>query len=262
MTKTSNGLLLEDGGAQIVSLLGSGSSSTGTAAPQTKGASQVVVLQSAAVATGNGTVIDLSGMGAMSLIISGTFVGTITFEAQDPAGGFATIMLQQLASTTLSSTATTTGVWRGPIGGLSGFRARISAFTSGSITVTAFAENTTYDTGVQNVNEYSAYSKDIDSMAVYSKEYTVTKVTADAVISAVPAVLCGYYVESSTAALVSFYDNASAASGDTFLAKSKAVTTNDFIVLENPVNMTNGIYFDLVSGTGTLMILSRIKLAQ
>lgn len=239
----------------------SASGGTGTTATESKGAFQTVTLQSAATATGNGTTINTSGMGAMNIAVTGTFVGTVTFEYQDAVGGWNAVMLQASGSATLSSTATSASVWRAFVGGFSGFRARISAYTSGSITVTAFAENTANTPSVQNGSLYTSLDEDIDSITVYDKEYTYTSVTADAVISAVPVGFCGYYVAASASGVVSFYDNASAASGTAVGALSQAVTANQLLLLETPIAMANGIYFDLVSGTATVLALTRKKVA-
>lgn len=108
----------------------------------------------------------------------------------------------------------------------------------------------------------TALDEDIDSITAYDKGYTYTRLTADGVVSAAPIGLCGYYVEASTTGVISLYDNASAASGNAMLALSKAVVANDLVLLEKPILMTNGVYFDLVSGTATVSILTRKTTAQ
>lgn len=115
--------------------------------------------------------------------------------------------------------------------------------------------------GNQKTSSATAFDEDIDSFTAYSKEYTYTKLSADGVVSAVPVGFCGYYISTSTTGIISFYDNASAASGDTLLATSKAVVTNDLVMLENPISMVNGLYFDLVSGSATVFIFTRKKVA-
>lgn len=103
----------------------------------------------------------------------------------------------------------------------------------------------------------TALDEDIDSATVYDKSYTYTRLSADGAVSAVPVGLAGYYVEASSTGVISLYDNASAASGNAMLALSKAVTANELVVLDKPIAMTNGVYFDLVSGTATVSILTR-----
>lgn len=154
-----------------------GSGGSGTSASQSLGAYQTVTLQNAASATGNGTSINLSGMGTMNVAITGTFVGTITFEAQDASGSWSSVMLQAMGTTTLTSSTSTTGVWRAPIGGYSAFRARISAYTSGAITVTAFAENTAYTPAVQNVGFYEKLDATNDAIRSYPHGGAVTVIS-------------------------------------------------------------------------------------
>lgn len=108
----------------------------------------------------------------------------------------------------------------------------------------------------------TSLDEDIDSISVYGESYDSVKVSASGIVSATPISLVGYYVEASAAGNISLYNNASAASGDTMLAKAKAVTTGDVIVLENPVKMSNGIYFSLVSGTATVFVFTRKTTAQ
>lgn len=103
----------------------------------------------------------------------------------------------------------------------------------------------------------TALDEDIDSIASYDKGYTYTRLTADGVVSASAVGLCGYYVEASSSGVISFYDNASAASGSAMMALSKAVITNDLVILPKPISLVNGLYFDLVSGTATVSILTR-----
>jgi hypothetical protein len=109
---------------------------------------------------------------------------------------------------------------------------------------------------------YDAYSrnKNIDSMTVYAKEVTYTYVTADAVVSAIPVGYCGYAVEASSTLIFSVYDNASAASGRA-LPLSKTAAANDMIQ-SDPIAMINGIYVDVVSGTGGIWIMTREKVSQ
>lgn len=136
--------------------VGSSGNPTGTNAPQGIGAYQTVTLQNAATATGNGTSIDTSGMGVLNVAVTGTFVGTVAFEVQDASGAWNAIYGQVPGTPDLATTTTSTGVWIVRVTGFSGFRARISAYTSGSITAAAFAENSAPQTAIQNVNQATA----------------------------------------------------------------------------------------------------------
>jgi hypothetical protein len=68
--------------------------------------------------------------------ISGTFVGTVTFEGTvDGTNWVATAVVPVGATRTLATTATAAGAWQQNVAGLAGVRARCSAFTSGTIAV-------------------------------------------------------------------------------------------------------------------------------
>jgi hypothetical protein len=97
-------------------------------------------LQSAAAATGNGTPTDVTGAQGLVVEVSGTFVGTVTFEGTiDDTSWFVVNMLPVGATQTAVTTATAPGQWTTQHAtlALSQFRARVSAYTSGSVTVKA-----------------------------------------------------------------------------------------------------------------------------
>lgn len=103
-------------------------------------------LQAAAAATGNGTpiVVGNPATGAFVLLglqITGTFVGTVTFEGTINGTDWFTVEAIAMANSVSGqvTTATAPGGWRVNISGLHSFRARISAYTSGNITVVARA---------------------------------------------------------------------------------------------------------------------------
>jgi hypothetical protein len=93
-------------------------------------------LQSAAGATGPGTALDMAGVDAFSVAVSGTFVATVTFEGTLDGTTFFTIGLTPMAGGAAVTTATAPGQWyASPVMALLQFRARVSAFTSGAVTV-------------------------------------------------------------------------------------------------------------------------------
>lgn len=101
-----------------------------------------VVMQSAAAATGNGTAITVAepGEGAMEQIVcqvSGTFVGTVTFEGTVDGTNWVAIGMTSLAdNSSVATTATAPILVKCNLKGLTQVRARVSAYTSGAITVT------------------------------------------------------------------------------------------------------------------------------
>ena len=97
-------------------------------------------LQSAAAATGNGSTLAVDGCEAAMITVTGTFVGTITIEGTEDGTNYVSMMRKQIGATDTSSNGiTTTGVFVAHTTGFTLLRARISAYTSGSITVTGHA---------------------------------------------------------------------------------------------------------------------------
>jgi hypothetical protein len=92
-------------------------------------------LQAAAAATGNGTAMDVAGQHALAVQVSGTFVGTVTFEGTLDDTNWVSVGLVPFAGGAAVTSATAPGVWSLGDVPLSQFRARISAYTSGTITV-------------------------------------------------------------------------------------------------------------------------------
>lgn len=101
--------------------------------------SRLVTLQSAAAATGNGTPIDITGLSSIGVQVTGTFVGTITWEVTVDGTNWLGILLAPPSTGTGALTAAATGLFTGSVAGMAQFRARVSAYTSGAITVVALA---------------------------------------------------------------------------------------------------------------------------
>lgn len=101
------------------------------------GESILETLQSAAGATGNGTAINVKGYRSVVLEVSGTFVATVTFEGTIDDSSWFAIGLKTAADATAVTTATAAGAFKLPadLTALSQIRARVSAFTSGTVTV-------------------------------------------------------------------------------------------------------------------------------
>lgn len=99
-------------------------------------------LQNAAGATGDGTPLSAAGCSSVALQLTGTFVGTVTFEGTVNGADWVAVAVADLASTTRAraTTATAPGLFLlDGVGGLQQVRARVSAWTSGTITVVANA---------------------------------------------------------------------------------------------------------------------------
>jgi len=103
------------------------------------GSSQAITtLQNAVTATGNGTALSVAGLSTVVFDVSGTFVGTITFEAQVDSQ-WVSLLATAVGTPVIASTATAAGEYRASVAGLTNVRARVSAYTSGTITVKANA---------------------------------------------------------------------------------------------------------------------------
>lgn len=98
-----------------------------------------VTLQDVAAATGNGTQLAANDLGAMSVEITGTFSGTLTFEGSQDNSNWFPIPARNRSTDVSATTTTGTGLYEVDLRGIYQFRARISTYTSGNITVKAVA---------------------------------------------------------------------------------------------------------------------------
>lgn len=94
------------------------------------------VLQTAAVAIGNGTPMQVNGLSWGIAQVVGITTATITWEATIDGTTWAGLRATAIATGTAAATATADGLYQIDLRGLSQIRARISAWTSGTITVT------------------------------------------------------------------------------------------------------------------------------
>jgi hypothetical protein len=95
-------------------------------------------MQNAAVAIGNGTAVNVKGYGRLTLYCSLAGTATVTFEGTVDDTNYVAIGMAAVATGVVATTATATGMFYLPAGfSLSQVRARISAWTSGAVTVTS-----------------------------------------------------------------------------------------------------------------------------
>lgn len=95
------------------------------------------ILQSAAVATGNGAVMDVAGLHWLTVQVAGITTATITWEVSVDGTTWFGILAAPPTTGTGALTATADGAFSVNVAGFPLFRARISAWSSGAITVTA-----------------------------------------------------------------------------------------------------------------------------
>ena len=91
--------------------------------------------QSGATATGNGTAFEVGGLGAVGVQVEGITTATVIFEGTVDGSTWYAIRAYDRTNGTIASQATADGLWEVPTAGLKQLRARISAYTSGTITV-------------------------------------------------------------------------------------------------------------------------------
>lgn len=90
-----------------------------------------------ATCPGSGCVsLGVAGLGSVGFQVTGTWVGTITFEGSIDGITYATLSVVPSNSATTTTTTTGNGIWSAGVGGLFAARARMSAYTSGTATVT------------------------------------------------------------------------------------------------------------------------------
>lgn len=167
-------------------------------------------LQSAASAIGNGTVFDVSGYATCVFNVTGTFVGTITFEATSDDTNWVSLNVTQIGAGVIGTTATAPGLYRASVAGVKTVRARISAYTSGSITIAGRATVVDSAAKFMNVNPYKLAGEDLtaDVQKVEQRfNYTYIAAAATTVVKSGAGHLHRIVVEGGTAGAITVYDN-------------------------------------------------------
>lgn len=101
----------------------------------------VATLQSAAGSNIDGALLDVKGVSRLTVQVSGTFSATVNFEGTIDDTNWFAVGLKTAADGAAVTTTAAAGVWkRTPDLALSQFRARISGFVSGTVTVVAMKE--------------------------------------------------------------------------------------------------------------------------
>ena len=77
-------------------------------------------------------ILDVDCAGAVGLQLTGTWVGTVSFEASLDGATFVAFNMVPSNSATAASSATGNGCWSANCGGYWRVRARMSAYTSGT----------------------------------------------------------------------------------------------------------------------------------
>lgn len=95
-----------------------------------------VTLQTAAAAIGNGVTTSVKPYASIGLDISITGTATVTFEGHaDAASGFQLVQCANATTGTVSTSTSASGLYHCPVASMAEFRTPVSAYTSGTITV-------------------------------------------------------------------------------------------------------------------------------
>lgn len=90
--------------------------------------------QSGATGTGNGTALDVGGLAAVGLQVTGISGDTITIEGTIDGTNWVAIRALNLATGAVATTITANGIYQVPVAGLDQLRSRISTYGAGTIT--------------------------------------------------------------------------------------------------------------------------------
>lgn len=119
-----------------------------SATPSWAGAEyQEFVLQNAVVATANGASMPVTKYTTVALDVTIATTATVTFEGSVSGAAWTSVYCVDAAFRATSTTATATGLYQCNVAGLNAFRARVSAWTSGAVTVYARATTAPSQTG-------------------------------------------------------------------------------------------------------------------
>jgi hypothetical protein len=218
----------------------------GASAPQVQAAViDSSPLQAAAAAVGDGTAVAVEGMETAIMAVSGTFVGTVVFEGLGPDDVWYTLQAKPVGGHVLVQSVTAAGAWIVHVAGYTSVRARVSAYTSGSITVAATLVSTGNHADVQNVAFREKLDAVNDAITAYPLGHSVNMVAADTLIKTGSGVLHTVTLSCNdaapTAGSIIIYDN-TAESGTVLF--NHTFTTTPFVptTLVLDVAFATGLY--------------------
>lgn len=104
--------------------------------------SDLVVLQNAVQANGNGAAFNVSGMAMLAFQVSGVFSATVNFEATVDGQNWVALPAANLATGAVVTTTAAAGVFTTSVAGLQQVRARVSGYVSGAVAAVGYATST------------------------------------------------------------------------------------------------------------------------
>lgn len=151
--------------------------------------SGTIVIQSAAVATGNGTSMPVNEMGTVGLQVLGISGDTLTFEGTVDGTNWVSVLAKNAATGAIAATATANGVYIAPVTGFTEFRARVSTYSAGTITVVAQRIALTTSFSMASVSLVGDVVVDTSALATAAKQDT--QITAEQAIQATAGATTG-----------------------------------------------------------------------
>lgn len=155
-------------------------------------APSATTMQNGATANGNGTSLAVAGFATAILNITASVAmsggTTINFEASVDDTTWVSVMALNVGTSTIASSTTTTGDWALQIAGYKSVRARISAYSAGTITIKGYAIALILPglQAVVDVNLKTALSGLVDSVDLTGQRATYTGVIALSSFAASP----------------------------------------------------------------------------
>jgi hypothetical protein len=233
--------------------------------------SKVLTMQSAAAATGNGTAFPTADYATMGMQVTGTFVGTVTFEGTVDNTNWVAVQVANLNDGSVTTTATAEGIFACSVAGLRQVRARISDWTSGTITVVGFgtsagggmsladidvaaSETVVLGAGAASIGKLGANSGvdigDVDVTSIAAGETHIGEVGGSSiVVSVTPAITSGAYTANDIVGAVQTIANAARSSAKPTILQSITITdlgaqSNAFSIYFFHTTPPNGTYTD------------------
>lgn len=95
-------------------------------------------LQSSAVAVGDGTTLDVTGLDFVAVDVRGITSAVVTFQGSINNTDFSDLLANTIGTMVWSATTIANGMYIIPVSGLKYLKARISSYSSGTITIAAY----------------------------------------------------------------------------------------------------------------------------
>jgi hypothetical protein len=147
--------------------------------PVTAGASipSSATLQNAAVANANGTSLDIHGMSSAILTVNcATCSGgtQVNFEATEDNTNWFSVNATQAGTNNVATSTTTAGLtaWQIPVAGYMNLRARVSAYSAGTVTVTGHAVPVDFNSRTVGLVQGCTFGKTLSAASTNSTSVT------------------------------------------------------------------------------------------